>query len=360
MNRTKIVATVGPASVARETLRGMMHAGMNVARINMSHIDIEGAREIIKRIRSLNDELDLNTAVLVDFQGPKLRLSTVAPGTVLVTGETIELTTENVEGNAHKVQVCYDAFARDVAVGERILLDDGKLELEVLATNFKDLVTAKVIMGGALSSRKGVNVPDTSISMASLTEKDHKDLEGVLDCEPEWVGLSFVRRAEDIRDLKGLVTQSGRLSKIVAKIEKPEALAVLDEVIEVSDAVMIARGDLGVEIPMEQVPIVQKEIARKARMASKPVIIATQMMESMIECSRPTRAEANDVANSVLDGADALMLSGETSLGMHPIQTVAAMSKIIAATESSAVGYLSSPPQKGRSIAHTPAAAQAE
>lgn len=332
-NKAKIVATIGPASDSKETLKELILAGLNVARINCSHSKHDEMRDIVKSIRELNVELGKNVAVLVDLQGPKIRLGQMADGVTVHAGDRFSLTNVEHIGTAQSGYISYECFARDVLPGESILIDDGKLELKVLSSNGNDQVELEVIHGGPLLSRKGVNLPNTKISLPALTPKDREDLIVALELKAEWIGLSFVRSAADVEELKGLIAQSDSPSKVVAKIEKPEAVADMEAIIEVTDAIMVARGDLGVEIPMEQVPTVQKTLVTKARRAACPVIIATQMMESMIVSSRPTRAEANDVANSVLDGADAVMLSGETSTGRHPLQVIEAMMSIVTHTE---------------------------
>ncbi|NVK27359.1 MAG: pyruvate kinase [Flavobacteriia bacterium] len=336
MNRAKIVATLGPASAKKDTMLAMVHAGVNVFRINFSHGDHETHRNTIRMIRELNDEYDLNIATLADLQGPKLRIGEVEEGAIVNVGDTVTFTTNKTKGTAEKVYMTYEQFPQDVQVGERILLDDGKLLMTVSKTNGVDEVLAKVVQGGPLKSKKGVNLPNTKISLPCLTEKDLADLEVALDENVEWIGLSFVRNAEDVIELKRLIQNSGKTAFVISKIEKPEAVMDIDRILEETDGVMVARGDLGVEVPMQSVPLIQKMIVEKALMHSKPVIIATQMMESMIENMSPTRAEVNDVANSVLDGADAVMLSGETSVGKHPVAVVEAMSRIISHVEETA------------------------
>ena len=336
INKTKIVATLGPVSSSKNVLLKMINAGVNVFRINFSHGDHKTHIKTIQLIKDINDEYKLNTAVLADLQGPKLRVGEVAPNTIIEVGKTIKFTNTKCVGNSTQVFMNYLKFAQDVQVGERILLDDGKLILKVLNTNSKDTVNAEVIQGGALKSNKGVNLPNTKISQPCLTEKDLEDLQVALVAGVEWVGLSFVRHASDVIELKEVIRKSGYEAKVISKIEKPEAVESINEILEVTDAIMVARGDLGVEVPMESVPLIQKMIVNKCHKASKPVIIATQMMETMIESLTPTRAEVNDVANSVLDGADAVMLSGETSVGKYPVQVIEVMSKIISHIEETA------------------------
>lgn len=331
--KSKIVATVGPASNNKEMLIKLAEAGANVFRLNFSHGTHEMHQKVIDAIREINEEKGFNIAMLQDLQGPKIRINQVAEGAELVPGEilTISITMEE-EGDARKVGTTYKGIVNDVHVGELILIDDGKLQLEVVDVR-KDEVDAKVIYGGSLKSRKGINLPNTKVSAPSLTEKDIEDLEFGLENNVEWVALSFVRKAEDIIDLKKRIKKAGRKTKVVAKIEKPEALENIDAIIEETDALMVARGDLGVEIPMEDVPMAQKKMVKACNMAGKPVIIATQMMESMIENPRPTRAETNDVANAVYDGADALMLSAESAAGKYPVEAVQSMTKTIMAVE---------------------------
>ncbi len=335
INKAKIVATLGPASSDYKVMLAMVKAGVNVFRINFSHSDHKTAEENIKKVRKLNKELDQNIAILADLQGPKLRIGEVEEGAVLKVDDELTFTNKKVKGNAKQVFMTYQQFASDVRVGDRIMIDDGKLLLETVTSNGIDKVTAKVLQGGPLNSRKGVNLPNTRISLPCLTEKDLADLEVAMKNEVEWIGLSFVRNPKDVRQLKDIIAKNNAPCHVISKIEKPEAVVEIDEIIELSDAIMVARGDLGVEVPMQGVPLIQKMIVNKCHLLSKPVVIATQMMESMIDSLTPTRAEVNDVANSVLDGADAVMLSGETSVGKNPVQVVEAMSKIIAHVEES-------------------------
>jgi pyruvate kinase len=333
--KTKIVATIGPASAHKDVLRELMQAGMDVARLNFSHGNFEFYRQVIADVRALNGELGLNTALLADLQGPKLRVGEMANGGVmLVEGAELVITTEEVTGSAHLVSTTYERFPQDVRPGETVLLDDGKLRLEVLATDGKTRVTTRVLHGGSLLAKKGLNLPNTKVSLPSLTPKDLKDLDFALEQGVDWVGLSFVRSAQDIIGLKDRIRASGRHARVVAKIEKPEALEQIDRIIQESDALMVARGDLGVEIPMEKVPLIQKDLIRRCLAQHRPVIVATQMMESMIHNVMPTRAEVNDVANAVLDHADAVMLSAETSVGKHPVQVVKAMNRILLEMET--------------------------
>lgn len=338
--KTKIVATVGPATASKKMLEGIIAEGVNVIRINFSHGKHEDHEKVVNLVRQINKEQEIHTAVLADLQGPKIRIGEIEGGSVKVKENSlIDFTNEKQIGNEKKAYISYQRFAKDVKVGEKILIDDGKLALEIIKTDRKSAVTAKFLNAGVLSSNKGVNLPDTKISLPSLTEKDQKDLILALKLDVEWIGLSFVRSARDIIELKHLIHKGGNNSRVIAKIEKPEAIADIDEIIEKTDAVMVARGDLGVEVPMEQVPLLQKEIVKKCLKAAKPVIIATQMMESMITNISPTRAEVNDVANAVLDGADAVMLSAETSVGKYPIRVIKAMSKIIEQIEQTELIY---------------------
>lgn len=333
--RTKIVATIGPSTSSEKMLKAIIETGVNVCRLNFSHGSHNDHIEVIERIRKIDEELNLHTSILADLQGPKIRIGEVKNnGVELIKGNEIIISTNKVLGTAKKVSITYQELPKDVSPGERILLDDGKLELEVISSNRKDEVRLKVITGGILSSKKGVNLPNTKISQPSLTEKDKEDLEVALEHNVDWVGLSFVRSARDIIELKHIISSKNKKTKVVAKIEKPEAIEDLQDIIKQTDAVMVARGDLGVELPMEDVPLLQKKIIKMSLKYAKPVIVATQMMESMINSSSPTRAEINDVANAVMDGADAVMLSGETSVGKHPIEVINAMKKIITKIEN--------------------------
>lgn len=334
-SRTKIVATLGPASSESEVLYNMFNAGLDVCRLNFSHGSHADHQKSIDIINELNKKYHYNVGILADLQGPKIRIGAVKEGGVhLINDAKIVITTQECVGNEERIPITYSEFPKDVKDGEIILLDDGKLQMRVLETNYKDEVTCLVIHGGCLTSKKGVNLPNTKVSIPSLTEEDKQNLLFVLKNDVQWIGLSFVRQAADIIELKEIIKAEGKNAKVVAKIEKPEAVANIDEIITVSDAIMVARGDLGVEMPMEEVPLLQKMIVAKCREASKPVIIATQMLESMITTPRPTRAEVNDVANSVLDGADAVMLSGETSVGEFPLIVIETMQKIISNIEA--------------------------
>ncbi len=340
MKKTKIVATIGPASSSKEELERMINAGMNVARLNFSHGEHKKYGEIVETIRALDAKLNRHTAILADLQGPKIRTDVMAgDGADLKTGSEVIITTKEVEGNDQMFSTNYQNFAKDVKSGEKILLDDGKIHLEVISTNGKDKVTARITHGGVLTSRKGINLPNTAISLPCLTPKDLKDLDYALSQDVDWIGLSFVRNASDIRELREIIQKQEKHARIVAKIEKPEAVTDIENIIKETDAIMVARGDLGVEIPMQNVPLVQKMLAKKCIKSAKPCIVATQMMESMIDNITPTRAEVNDVANAVMDGADAVMLSGETSVGNHPHLVIQAMTSIIEQAETNESVY---------------------
>ena len=332
--RTKIVATLGPASNMKGVITQLAEAGSNVFRLNFSHGNHEDHIRVIEHIRKMNEETERNVAILQDLQGPKIRVGNVKDNGVEINeGQQLIICTEDIEGTSEKVSTVYKEIVNDVNPGDAILIDDGNLELRTVSVS-KDEIVTEIIYGGILKSRKGINLPDTNISAPSLTEKDLKDLKFGLEHDVDWVALSFVRKADDIRALRNIIEEGGKTPRIVAKIEKPEALRNIDEIIEESDGIMVARGDLGVEIPMHEVPIWQKKIVEKCNQAAKPVIIATQMMESMIENPRPTRAETNDVANAVMDGADALMLSAESAAGKYPVEAVQKMSETIMAVET--------------------------
>ena len=335
--KTKIVATLGPATSSKKVLKGMLDAGANVFRINFSHADYNDVKERVQMIRELNDKYGYNASILADLQGPKLRVG-VMKGEVFVKpgDEIIFATGKRFEGTKERVYMTYDKFPQDAKKGERILLDDGKLIFEVLSTDKKSEVKAKVIQGGPLRSKKGVNLPNTNISQPALTEKDIEDAKFACELKVDWLALSFVRHAEDLMILQELIKEhSDHKIPIIAKIEKPEGVANIDKIVAYCDGLMVARGDLGVEIPAEEVPLVQKQLVLRAKKARIPVIIATQMMETMIDSLTPTRAEVNDVANSVMDGADAVMLSGETSVGKYPVEVIEQMSSIIRSVEDS-------------------------
>lgn len=335
--KTKIVATVGPASEGKDQLLALHKAGVNVYRLNFSHGTHEEHLSRIQRIRELNDEHGLNLCILQDLQGPKIRIGKVEKdeGVTLLPGNKLVFTNEEVIGTADRVSTPYKGMYQDVKHGERILLDDGKLEVKVIGVDGTDVIT-EVVYGGPLKSKKGVNLPNTRVSMPSVTEKDYADLDFGLENNVEWIALSFVREASEIIEIKEYIKAKGKKSRVVAKIEKPEAIDNIDEIIAATDGIMVARGDLGVEMPAEVVPMIQKMIVEKCNRAAKPVIVATQMLESMIDAPRPTRAEINDIANSVLDGADAVMLSAETASGKYPILAVENMSRTIAEVEDKA------------------------
>ena len=339
-SQTKVIATIGPVCRNKETLRKMFIEGIDVCRMNFSHDSHDEHLKTINYIKELNAELNCNVAILADLQGPKLRIGKVENDEIfLEEGSKIDFVTSDCMGTAEKLYMSYELFPQDVEIGDSILIDDGKIKLEAIATNKKDTVTAKVIYGGTLSSKKGVNLPNTKISQPSLTKKDIADAKFALSHDVDWVALSFVRTAQDVQDLKDLINAEGKQAGVIAKIEKPEALDDIKAIIKKSDGIMIARGDLGVEVPFDKVPLIQKKIVRKCVKRGKPVIIATQMMESMITNFRPTRAEANDVGNAVLDGADAVMLSGETSVGKFPVDAIKSMQQIIDATEFQGFEY---------------------
>lgn len=334
--KTKIVATLGPAVDSIEKMKEMMLAGVNVFRINFSHADYEDVVQKIKDIRSLNKENNWHVAVLADLQGPKLRVGVMGKKVKLKKGDTFIFTTEKCEGDEEKAYMTYKNFPKDVEAGEQILVDDGKLLFEVIETDRESVVKTKVLRGGKLKSKKGVNLPNTKISLPALTKKDVKDAIFAIENEVDWIALSFVRTSEDLIQLSDLIKErSAYKIPIIAKIEKPEAVDNINHLTSHCDGIMVARGDLGVEIPMHKVPIIQKMLVRKAKEARIPVIIATQMMESMITSQVPTRAEVNDVANSIMDGADAVMLSGETSVGEFPVEVIQAMRDIIESVEDS-------------------------
>ncbi len=334
MKKTKIVATIGPSSSPREVLKGMIVNGLDVVRLNFSHGAHEDHKAVIDAVRSIDAELGTHTALLADLQGPKLRVGEMENGCVeLVPGQKIQISTTKQIGTNKVIYTNYKEFARDVKAGETVLLDDGKLVMTILSTNGKDTVECEVVQGGPLSNKKGLNLPNTKVSLPSLSEKDLADLDFALSEDVDWIGLSFVRNAIDVQQLKQIIRDREKHAKVVAKIEKPEAVDQIDEIIHETDAVMVARGDLGVEIPLQSVPLIQKMIVKKCLKAGRPVIVATQMMESMISNMTPTRAEVTDVANAVLDGADAVMLSGETSVGKYPVEAIRMMNNIIGEAE---------------------------
>ena len=334
--KTKIVATLGPAVDSIDIMEKMMIAGVNVFRINFSHADYEDVAKKVKEIRELNNKHGFNVAVLADLQGPKLRVGVMGEKVKLKKGDLFNFTTVKCEGDKDKAYMTYKNFPKDVEVGEQILVDDGKLLFEVIETDRSTNVKVKVIRGGKLKSKKGVNLPNTKISLPALTKKDINDAIFAIGLEVDWIALSFVRTPEDLIKLSDLIKENSSYKiPVIAKIEKPEAIDNINQITAYCDGLMVARGDLGVEVPMHRVPIIQKMLVRRAKEARIPVIIATQMMESMITSQVPTRAEVNDVANSIMDGADAVMLSGETSVGEFPIDVIQAMRSIIESVENS-------------------------
>lgn len=338
--KTKIVATVGPASNSYETMLELVKAGVNVFRLNFSHGTHEDKLDVIEKIRRINKEEPFTVAILADLQGPKLRVGEIENNALPVSpGDVLTFTNERCVGNMERIYVSYPNLAGDVRLGNKILIDDGKIEVVVKdITRSKD-VKVEVTIGGVLSSKKGINLPDTKISLPALTEKDLADLEFIIDQDCDWVALSFVRSVKDLVILRSKLDERKSKTKIIAKIEKPEALTNIRDIILESDGIMIARGDLGVEMPVEKVPMIQKELIRKCMHRAKPVIVATQMMESMMDRVKPNRSEITDVANAVLEGADAVMLSGETATGQHPVLVVETMSRIIKEIEATSYNY---------------------
>ncbi len=337
IKKTKIVATLGPATASAEVIEKMILAGVNVFRVNFSHADYQDVSKRIQMIRQVDQKLNTNTAILGDLQGPKLRVGEMEEGVEVQPGDRVLFSTEaTFVGNAQKAYMNYKNFPKDVAKGECILLDDGKLIFEVTQTNKKNEVEAVVIQGGPFKSKKGVNLPNTKISLPALTKKDIEDAKFIFTQDIDWIALSFVRYSQDLIALKELMeAHCDRKIPIISKIEKPEAIENIDKIIAYSDGLMVARGDLGVEVPAQEVPLIQKKLVLLAKNARIPIIIATQMMETMIDSLTPTRAEVNDVANSVMDGADAVMLSGETSVGKYPVEVIQTMANILTAVENS-------------------------
>ena len=345
--KTKIVATLGPGCNNKITLSKLIRAGVNVFRINFSHATYDEVDEYVEIIRNLNQEIGSNVAILADLQGPKIRVGKMEDGVVFKKGDTLTLnTSKTITGNNKMVSLSYKGFAKDVKKGDKVLIDDGKLIFEVISTNNNDEVKLKNIQGGILTSRKGVNLPNTKISTPSLTKKDKEDLLYAISKQLDWIALSFVRDANDMINLRKIIEKESEVKiPIIAKIEKPEAIENIDDIIQNSDGIMVARGDLGIEIPSEEVPLIQKRIVYLSKKHRIPVIIATQMMESMIDSLKPSRAEVNDVANSIMDGADAIMLSAETSVGQYPVEVVAQIAKIISSVEySEMISVPESPP----------------
>ena len=331
-NRTKIIATIGPSSSDYQVLREMVITGVDVVRLNFSHGSHKDHKKVISNVRKISDELGVPITILQDLQGPKIRVGKLdKEQIVLKDGNTLSVTSKNIIGNQNSICIDNNVIG-DINIGEKILIDDGKIELKVVSKEDKQL-EAIVVRGGILLERKGVNLPESDIKLSSVTEKVIKDLNFGLKNDVDWIALSFVRSAKDILELKNLIKDSGYKTKVIAKIEKPQAIKNIDDIITESDGLMVARGDLGVEVPMETVPIIQKKIVDKCNLACKPVIIATQMLESMITSKTPTRAESNDVANAVLDGTDAVMLSAESATGKYPLLAVESMSRIINSVE---------------------------
>lgn len=337
IKKTKIIATIGPSSSSSKTVEQMMLEGVDVFRINFSHAKHNEVKKTIKLIREIDKKLSLNTAIIADLQGPKLRIGKMRKNSSFKEGDKITIDSKSqLVGNSKKLYVNYKNLAKDIKEGENILLDDGKIILKILSTNKKDLLTAEVIQGGSIESNKGFNLPNTKITLSPLTEKDTKDAILAINENVDWLALSFVRSKSDIEDLLKIINQNSKYRiPVIAKIEKPEALKNIDEIIKVSSGLMVARGDLGVELQSSEIPLIQKRLVAKAKKARIPVIIATQMMESMMESMSPSRAEVNDVANSVMDGADAVMLSGETSVGKYPLEVIKTISSIINKVENS-------------------------
>lgn len=340
LHKTKIIATVGPACNTYEKLLALVHEGVNVFRLNFSHGTHDDHHTVIEYIHRINADFPFNIAILADLQGPKLRVGEIKDNRLeLKNGDEFYFTNEKCIGTQENIYISYPDFYKDVRIGEKILIDDGKIEVIVLEIMEDNRVKVKVTSAGILSSRKGVNLPDTKISLPSLTEKDLQDLDFILTQGIDWIALSFVRRPDDVLELRQKLKEKGSNAKIIAKIEKPEALEHLRDIILAADAVMVARGDLGVELPLQQIPMIQKNIVSKCIHRAKPVIIATQMMESMMDRTRPNRSEITDVANAVLEGADALMLSGETATGMYPELVIRTMVSIISEVEKEAIVY---------------------
>lgn len=339
-HRTKIVATVGPACDSYEKLLELVKAGVNVFRLNFSHGSHEGKLSIIKHIRKINETEPYNICILGDLQGPKLRVGEIENNALEVfPGDILTFTNEKLVGNKDRIYVSYPNLHADVMIGNKIMIDDGKLEVKVIKIENNHDVKVEVTMGGIISSKKGINLPDTKISLPALTEKDLEDLDFIIEQKLDWAALSFVRHVDDLIGMRKILNEKGSKTKIIAKIEKPEALTNIRDIIIESDGIMIARGDLGVELPIEQVPLIQKQIIRKCLHRAKPVIVATQMMESMIDRIKPNRSEITDVANAVLEGTDAVMLSGETATGKHPVLVVETMRKIIMQVERTDYRY---------------------
>jgi len=332
---TKILATVGPACNSYEMLLELVKAGVDTFRLNFSHGTHQDHKEVIDRVQYINEKYNLHIGLLGDLQGPKLRVGKIKDNALEIKpGDILTFTNKECIGTMEEIYMSYPRFSKDVTVGEKVLVDDGKLMLEVIETNKNDRTKLKVLFGGTLSSNKGVNLPNTKISLPSLTKKDRVDLAYMLTQPFNWIALSFVRSAKDMKELQAIVEEAGHPAKLMAKIEKPEAIDKIDKIIKASNAIMIARGDLGIEVPIEKLPMLQKMIIKKCIQRARPVVVATHMMDSMITSPIPTRAEITDVANAVLDGTDAVMLSGETSVGLHPVKVVEQMNKVITEAEA--------------------------
>jgi len=326
--KTKIVCTIGPATESQEMLEKLLKAGMNVMRLNFSHGDFAEHGVRVKNLREAKKETGLEAAILQDLSGPKIRLGEFSTERVeLIAGETITITTEKMVGNEKRVSINYPNFPKEVKVGDKVMVDDGKKQFEIMSVEGEEVV-CKILVGGETKGRRGVNLPDSELSVSSLTEKDKTDIDFGVEHSVDFVALSFVRKPEDIDELREILREKGSEARIIAKVETPQAVRVIDEIIKRADGIMVARGDLAIEIPAEKVPLVQKEIIKKCNDAGKPVITATQMLESMIHVSVPTRAEVSDVANAILDGTDAVMLSEETTLGQFPVEAVKVMTRV--------------------------------
>ncbi len=339
-NKTKIIGTWGPACEDKTIMRKMIEEGLDLFRFNFSHGEHSKHLEGFKKVKQLSTEMEVNIGILADLQGPKIRVGKVKDNVAMLkTGKEVQITTEECVSTEEKIFISYSALAKEAKKGDRILIDDGKIELKVIKADGKKMLTAKIINGGKLSNNKGVNLPDTKTTVPALTPKDKKDLAFAIEHGANWIALSFVRSAKDVVNLKKIIGEKNSYMKVMAKIEKPEALKELDTIIDAADGIMIARGDLAVEVPQEEMPLIQKDIIRRCILKAKPVIVATQMMDSMIENPNPTRAEITDVANAVLDGTDAVMLSGETSTGIHPVKVIHIMQKILQNIEAGDLIY---------------------
>jgi len=360
VRRAKIVCTLGPATSTAERIEALVSAGMDVARLNLSHGSYDDHQQVYLSVRKAADTTGHGVGVLVDLQGPKMRLGRFAAGAVdLAQGDSFTITTRKVPGDAEVASTTYEGLPGDVAAGDQVLIDDGRVRLEVVSVDGKDVHT-RVVQGGRISNHKGINLPGVAVSVPAMTEKDKEDLRWALRQTVDMVALSFVRSASDVEGVRAIMDEVGVHLPVIAKIEKPQAIEHIDEIVEAFDGCMVARGDLGVECPLEDVPFLQKQVIEATRRRAKPVIVATQMLESMITAQQPTRAEASDVANAVLDGADAVMLSGETSVGEYPVEAVATMSRIVESTEDHWLGRMSAIDWQPRSRGGVIAKAAAE